>query len=278
MKIIKEGFKLLISFLSLLFIAYLLFSLVMQPRNDRVWSVDQKILPKVKIQGNLVTIENIRNFEYQSTSDYTPQYYTKTFDTDKIQSVDFMVEPFSTNPGAAHTLLSFGFENGDYVAISVEIRKEKLETFSPIKGLLSQYELMYVIADERDVIKLRSNYRHDQVFLYPIKTSKENIQNLFMDMVTRAHKLEEKPEFYNTLTNTCTTNIVKHVNKLVSGRIPFDYRILLPGYSDTYAYELGLIDTDLSFEDARKKFNINERALKYADSPDFSKMIRQTEN
>lgn len=185
-----------------------------------------------------------------------------------------MVEPFSTNPGAAHTLLTFGFNDGSHLAISVEIRKEKGESFGAIKGLLRQYELMYVIADEHDVIGLRANYRHDQVFLYPIKADKSGMKSLFLDMLTRADKLQREPEFYNTLTSTCTTNIVSHVNKLVPDRVPFDYRILLPGYSNKYAYELGLIDTNLPFEEARTKFNINERAQTYADSPEFSKMIR----
>lgn len=274
MKIIKKIFTYLFRFILLLVIGYIILIVTVRPSNNRDWNTDQAILPEITIQGDEVKIKNIRNFEYRTTTDYTPRYYDKTFYIDQIKSVDYMVEPFSTNPGAAHTLLSFGFENGDYVAISVEIRKEKGETFSALKGLLRRYELMYVIADERDVIKLRSNYRKDQVFLYPIRTSKENIKNLFLDMLARAQKLQDKPEFYNTLTSTCTTNIVGHVNDLVPGRIPFDYRILMPGYSDTFAYELGLIDTDLSFEEARKKFNINERAEMYADSPEFSKMIR----
>jgi hypothetical protein len=118
------------------------------------------------------------------------------------------VEPFSGIPGSAHTLLSFEFENDIFVAISVEIRKEKGESYHPAKGLFDQYELMYVIGDEKDLIKLRANYRKDTVFLYPIKAEVEDIRSLFLDMIARTNKLKEKPEFYNTLTNTCTTNIV----------------------------------------------------------------------
>jgi hypothetical protein len=255
-------------------IGYCILILLVRPSNDRDWNADQTIVPEIEFNEEKVTVKNVRNFEYTTTTDYTPKYYDQTYDLTKIKSVDFMVEPFSTNPGAAHTLLSFGFNDGKYVAISVEIRKEKGESFSPWKGLLRQYELMYVIADERDVIRLRSNYRHDQVFLYPIKTSKENMRALFVDMLKRAKKLQTEPEFYNTLTSTCTTNIVSHVNKLVPGRVPLDYRILMPGYSDRYAYELGLIDTDLPFEEARQVFNINARAEEYGDNPDFSKRIR----
>lgn len=254
---------------------YAIFVLAVRPSNDRDWNLDMAVFPEISIDGNIVDVKNVRNFEYRSTTDYDPVYYDKTYDLSKITTVDFMVEPFSDNPGAAHTLLSFGFDDGTHVAISVEIRKEKGESFSPLKGLLRRYELMYVVADERDVIKLRSNYRHDQVFLYPMKASREQVRALFLDMLERAQKLQEEPEFYNTLTSTCTTNIVGHVNKLVPGRVPFDHRILLPGYSDRYAYELGLIDTDLSFEEARAKFNINERAEEHADSPDFSKLIRE---
>lgn len=274
MKLIKKLIKRFFQLLALLIVCYFIFSLIVRPKTDKDWNTDQAIQPEISIQGDTVSVKNVRNFAYKTTTDYTPGYYDRTYNLDEIKSVDFMVEPFSTNPGAAHTLVSFGFENGDYVSVSVEIRKEKGESFSAIKGLLRQYELMYVVADERDVIKLRSNYRHDQVFLYPIKTSKENIRSLFVDMLTRAQKLQVKPEFYNTLTSTCTTNIVSHVNKLVPDRVPFDYRILLPGYSDTYAYELGLIDTDLSFEAAREKFKINSLAETYADAPDFSQKIR----
>lgn len=274
MKIVKSIFKQLGRIIGVIIIAYAVFAFLTPPKTHRDWTVDEAIQPEISITGNLVTIKNIRNFIYRTTSDYTPRYYDKTFDIDTISSVDFMVEPFSTNPGAAHTLLTFGFNDGSHLAISVEIRKEKGESFGAIKGLLRQYELMYVIADEHDVIGLRANYRHDQVFLYPIKADKSGMKSLFLDMLTRADKLQREPEFYNTLTSTCTTNIVSHVNKLVPDRVPFDYRILLPGYSNKYAYELGLIDTNLPFEEARTKFNINERAQTYADSPEFSKMIR----
>ncbi|HEY0908331.1 MAG TPA: DUF4105 domain-containing protein [Candidatus Paceibacterota bacterium] len=275
MKIIKYIAKIAFFGAVLLALAYAIFSVVVVPRTDRDWNLDQAVEPKISIDGDKVMIKDIRNFTYRTTTDYTPGYYDKTFDLNRIATVDFMVEPFSTNPGAAHTLLTFGFDDGNHVAVSVEIRKEKGESFSPVKGLLRQYELSYVIADERDVIKLRSNYRHDQVFLYPIKASKEQVKSLFLDMLARADKLQREPEFYNTLTSTCTTNIVSHVNKLVPDRIPFDMRVLLPGYSDRYAYELGLIDTDLSFEAARATFNINARAEKFADSTDFSERIRE---
>lgn len=246
--------------------------------NDRDWSDDQKVLSYGDINDNLVTIHNIRNFTYASTTSYTANYYDKTFDVSKIKKVWYIVEPFSGIPGSAHTFLSFEFEGDQFVSISVEIRKEKGESFDPIKGLFNKYELMYVIADERDVIKLRADYRKDLVYVYPIKTTTEKAGALFLDMVARANSLKDHPEFYNSVTNTCTTNIVNHVNKITPHKLPlFSLDVLFPEYSDKLAYDRGLIDTDLSFEEARKRFYVNERAERYKDESDFSVRIRGEE-
>ena len=223
--VIEISFTLVI----LLALAYGTLIFFVRPSLNRDWSSDETVLARAEISGDTVAITDIRNIEYRTTSDYDVRYYNKTFNLDKIESVWYMVEPFSGyGAGAAHTLVSFGFEGGDYVAISAEIRKEKGESFSALKGLLRQYELIYVVADERDVIKLRSNYRKDDVFLYPVQTSKEKMQKLFVSMLARANKLATEPEFYNTLTKTCTTSIVSHVNEIAPGRIPFSYKVLLP--------------------------------------------------
>lgn len=271
---IKKILKYLTVLLLIILLVFLIWFFLNSPSNNRDWATDQAILPYSEINGSKISIYNIRNFSYKSVSDFIPNYYDKVFDLDDIETVWYVVEPFAGYKGAAHTFLSFGFKNGQYISISVEIRKEKGESFSAVKGLVRQYELMYVIADERDVIKLRTNYRKDEVFLYPVKTTRENMRTLFLDMITRANKLNEKPEFYNTLTSTCTTNIVEHVNKISPKRIPLASEIIFPAESDRLAYELGLINTNLSFDDARKKFHINERALKYADYPNFSQKIR----
>lgn len=256
-------------------VAYYIFSLIVRPSLTRDWTADQQILARATFDGDKVAITNIRNINYRSTTDYDVRYYDKTFDLNKIESVWYMVEPFSGyGAGAAHTFVSFGFGGNDYVAVSVEIRKEKGESFSAVKGLFRQYELVYVIADERDVIKLRSNYRKDQVFLYPMKTTKENMRKLFVSMINRANKLATEPEFYNTFTSTCTTNIVSHVNELVPGRIPFSFKVLMPAYSDELAQKIGLIDDTLPLAQLREKYKINARAEKYADDPLFSTRIR----
>lgn len=271
----KRVLKWLAIVVGIIILPFLLAYIFIRPSNDRDWNLDQAVLPYAEITDNLVSIHNIRNLHYASTTSFITEYYDRTFDLEKIKEVYFIVEPFSGYVGAAHTFLSFEFEGDLFVSISVEIRKEKGESFSALKGLLNQYELMYVIADEKDVVKLRSNYRKDLVYVYPIKTTKEKVKVAFLDMVNRANKLKEKPEFYNTLTNTCTTNIVSHVNKISPKRVPFSLKILLPAESDRLAFDLGLINTDLSFEKAREKYLINDRALLYADSPDFSRKIRE---
>jgi len=256
-------------------LAVVLWWLSIKPSNTREWSRDQAVLARAEVDGEHVTLRNIRNCSYRTTQDYDVAYYDRTFDLGGLESVWFVVEPFDGTPGAAHTFLSFGFKAGQYVAISVEIRKEKGENYSPFKALFKQYELMYVIGDERDLIKLRSNYRNDAVYLYPIRTSVNARRNLFLDTVTAADRLAENPEFYHTLWNTCTTRIVDHANKLFPGKIPFSFKILFPARADRLAYDLGLIDTELSFEEARRRFHINDRAQQFADSPDFSTKIRQ---
>jgi len=263
------GIILLIAFI------FVVVGILTKASNERDWNKDQEVLPRAQINGNIVSIYNIRNFSYTSTSSYTSNYYDKQFDLNKIVKVWYVVEPFSGIPGSAHTFLSFEFEENKFVSISVEIRKEKGESFHPLKGLFNQYELMYVIADERDAIKLRSNYRKDLVYLYPIKTTKKQAQELFTGMIDRTNNLADHPEFYNSITNTCTTNIAKHVNNIIAGKVPlFNLRILLPANSDKLAYKLGLIDTDLSFEEARKEYLINDRAVKYGSDPNFSLRIR----
>ncbi len=262
--------------IAIIFCIFGIVALVTQPSNNREWNDDQAILPRVDINGDSVSIFNIRNFEYASTTSYTARYYDKAFDLKKLQRVWYVVEPFEGIPGSAHTFLSFEFEGEQFVAISVEIRKEKGESYHPFKGLFNAYELMYVIADESDVIKLRSNHRKDLVYVYPIKTTPDKARMLFLDMVQRANDVALNPEFYNTLTNTCTTNIVQHIQKISPRIMPFfDVRILLPANSDKLAYDLGLIDTDVTFEQARLKFNINERAMRYANDPEFSARIRE---
>jgi hypothetical protein len=246
-----------------------------RPSNDRDWAPNEAVLPAAEFRGDSVILRNVRNTTYRTPDDYTPAYTDATFDLQDLRRVWFGVVPFTGSNAMAHTFLSFEFAGPRFVAISVEARKERGEGYGPIKGLLRRYELMYVIADERDAIGLRAVHRRDDVYLYPIRTQRpEHARILFLGMLARANELVVRPRFYNTLTENCTSTIVRHVNTLVPGRVPFSYRWLLPGYADELAYDLGLIDTDLPRDSLRARFGVSAAALAWADSANFSAGIR----
>lgn len=245
------------------------------PSNERDWSLDQKVLSTITKTDDIVKITDVRNFTYASTTSYTPNYYTQDYNLSKLKKVWYIVEPFSGYKGAAHTFLSFEFEDNIFLSVSVEIRKEIGEKFDAKKGLLREYELMYVFADEKDVVKLRTNFRKDTVYMYPVQTTPEKTRSLFTDIITRAQVLALQPEFYNTFFNNCTTNIIAHVNTITPGKIPLSYAAVFPEYSDVVAYKLGLIPNNLPIEEIRAKYKINEKAETFADGPDFSIKIRE---
>jgi hypothetical protein len=247
----------------------------LQASNQRNWAADHEQLASADFHGREVEIHNIRNCEYTTSEDYVLRYYDKTFDLDKIRSVDFIIVPFADMPQIAHVMLSFGFENDEYVCVSVEIRREKGEKYSPVAGFMRQYELMYVVGDERDLIQLRTIHRLDDVYVYRTRAAPEQARMLLVDMLERANKLTREPEFYHTLTNNCTTNVVHHINKLWPNRIAYNVQVILPGYSDRMAYALGLLDTSKSFEETRAAARVNPLAYIHRDSPRFSAMIRE---
>ena len=245
------------------------------PSQSREWATEQALLPSAQIEGKEITVHNIRNFTYASASEFTPAYYDRTFDLNKLERVWYAVVPFSGVPGSAHTFLSFEFEDGQFLAVSVEARRERGEPYNSIKGLFRKYELIYVLADERDVIRLRTHHHKNSVYLYPAAAEREQVQKLFVGIMARVNELAAKPEFYNTIFNSCTTNIVEHINELTPHRVPlFSLRILFPANSDKLAHELGLLDTNLSLNEAREKFLINARSLKYGNDPNYSQKIR----
>jgi Domain of unknown function (DUF4105) len=270
--------RLALSVFAIVLAGYLLLIVLTRPLNERDWSADQERTASAVISGDSVQIQNVRNTRYRSTTDYDVRWENRTYDLQKLESVWFIVEPFANWRGPAHTFLSFGFGSSgggdEYVAISVEIRKEKGESFSPLAGLLRQYELIYVVGDERDLIGLRANHRNDDVFLYKVRTTPEKMRALFTSMLNRANQIVQRPEFYNTLTNTCTSNIVDHIDVIAPGRIPFSYKTYLPAYSDDLTYDLGLIDTSLPRNQYRAAHQINTLARLHADSAAFSRAIR----
>jgi hypothetical protein len=245
------------------------------PRNDRYWSKNQAILPFAEFRKNgKVFIKNIRHCSYKTADDYSVSYYDREYDINRLKKVWFLLVHFIGWKGAAHAFVSFEFEDETFVSVSVEQRRQKGEEFSAIKGLFRQFELMYVIADERDTILLRTEHHKNNIFLYPLKLSKEKEKELFCDILKRANALAKNPEFYHSITNACFGNIVDHINNILPKKMPFDYRIILPENADFYAHELDLLDTELSPKEARKKHLINSLAKKYANDPNFSLRIR----
>jgi hypothetical protein len=191
-----------------------------KPSLLRDWESADSILPSVSWSGDSVTVKNVRNHQWTTDTEFTPLYYDATYDLSQIESVYYSITPFSDKDGPAHTMLSFSFSGWQHIAISAELRKERWESFDALKGIMNQFEIQYVIADESDVVKLRTHYRKNQVYMYPIKTEKEKIQALFRSMLIRADKLSREPEFYNTLWNNCTTTILMHANALREEKLP----------------------------------------------------------
>jgi hypothetical protein len=245
-----------------------------EPSNDRDWVPEHQILPYAEFEKDKVTIRNVRNCEFFSYRDCLVEHYDRTYDLSQIESVDFIQIPFNENRAIAHTLLSFGFAGGEQVGISVEVRLEKGEVYSPALGLFSQFEITYVVADERDLIPVRTEHRKCDVYLYRTRATPAQARDLFVSMLKRVNQLKDQPEFYETLTNNCTTCIVRHINEIAPTQIQYDYRILLPGYADELAYELGLLDTSVPFAELKRRSRINDLVHRYQDDPDFSVRIR----
>jgi hypothetical protein len=254
------------------FATVLVWWLFMPPSNSRNWQPDVAVLPWADIQGYSVTIHNIRNCDYRSETEYTVRHYDRTFDLAGLKSVDLALV-YWRSPYIAHTMLSFGFEGGGIVTFSVETRKEIGEEYSTIKGFFRQYELTYVVADERDLIGLRTNYRGEQVYLYRLREPANLARRVFLDYLQEVNSLKERPQWYNALTGNCTTSF--RINSApYNPDARLDWRLIANGFIDKMLYERRAIDTSLPFPELKKLSLINERTKKVDKSPDFSELIR----
>jgi hypothetical protein len=249
------------------------------PSQFRDWVPEQTLLPTVEFCGQDATVHNVRNCKYFANDVYMVDYYDKTIDLSRVRGMDYIVVPFDGMPALAHVMLSFQLDGKDghpeHLALSVETRKEREEKYNPVKGSLNQYELIYVVADERDVIQFRTVYNGEHVYLYHTTASPEASRAILEDVLARVNQLAKTPEFYDTLTNNCTSNIVRHVNRTKPNRITTDYRTLLPGYSDQLAYDQGLIERRGTFAETKELAYVNPLAQRYAGRDDFSEMIRR---
>ena len=230
--------------------------------------------PLIEIKGDRVEIENFRNFRYQCDGSHQRNYETRQFNIADIVSADFIVVPFASQPDLAHTMMSFGTRDNEHLVVSVEARRRWEQKYSIIKGLFGVFPLMYVIADERDAIGQRTEFRGDDVFLYRTTATPEQVQRFFRCVLARADKLSKSPERYNTVTNNCLTNIRYHVNRSWPGRIAWNWRILINAHSDYLAYNLGLLESEETFDSTRQQANITAKAKGHWHHADFSKLIR----
>jgi hypothetical protein len=244
-----------------------------EPRNDREWLPDVERTAQAEFDGDLVTIRNVRNFDYFTETEFTPRWEERTYDLSKVRGFDMFLSYWGS-PMIAHTIASWDFGEGQHLAVSIETRKEKGESYSAVLGFFRQYELYYVVADERDLVRLRTNYRGEDVYLYHVRMPAERARALLVDYLEEVNRLAERPRWYNALTHNCTTTIRQHAQH-VAPRNPFNWRILVNGYLDELGYMRATVDTSLPFAELRQRSNITERAKAADTAADFSERIRE---
>ncbi|VCU71220.1 hypothetical protein PIGHUM_03301 [Pigmentiphaga humi] len=243
------------------------------PSNTRDWADDVARMTTGRVEGSVVTLEQVRNFDWRSGTDYTPRWETRSYDLDRLASVDLFLSYWTIQP-IAHTLVSFGYDDGRQLVFSVEIRKERHEAFSSIGGFFKEFETSVVAADERDIVRVRTNARGEDVYLYRVAMPRAAMRSLFLQYIEEANRLVAQPRFYHTITANCTT-IVYHMVKRIIPRLPLDYRLILAGYLPGYIYDIGGLDTSHTLDELRERGRITERARAAGDAADFSRQIRR---
>jgi hypothetical protein len=243
------------------------------PTNDHDWADDVALITTGTVDGSRVTLHNVRNFDWRSQTDYTRRWETRSYDLDHVRTVD-MIMSYWKGPAIAHMLISFGFDDGEQAVFSVEVRRQRIQAFSEIGGFFKEFELSIIAADERDVVRLRTNVRGEDVYLYRLQLPQEAMRSLFLGYVGEANSLIDSPRFYNTITVNCTTLVYQMMKRIV-GRLPLDYRLLFSGYLPEYVYRVGGLDRRYSLEELRERGRITERARLSDRSESFSADIRR---
>lgn len=257
----------------LLFIVVLSWWLTISPSNQRDWQSDVAHLPTARIEGERVTISNLRNFDYRSETDYTERWEERTYNLGELRGADIFLSYWGS-PMIAHTIVSWEFAGGQHLAISIETRKQKGEAYSTVRGFFRQFELYYVVADERDVVRLRTNYRGEDVYLYRLSVPTAQTRAVLLDYLAELNQLALEPSWYNALIHNCTTTIRHHIQQVAPDN-PFNWKILINGYIDELGYSRGTIDTSLPFDELRRRSNITQRARAFDRDPGFSARIRE---
>ena len=255
-------------------IAVMVWWFSLKPSNDRRWQNDVAETAWAEIDGDIVTIHNVRNCDYRTESDYTPRWETRTVRLSQMTGLDLAITYWGS-PLIAHPLVSFRFADSMPVCFSIEVRKTVGQTYSAIRGFFRQFSLIYLVADERDVIRLRTNYRPgEDVYLYRTLATPDQARARFHEYLRMVNSLHEKPRWYNAITTNCTTSI--RAQRPPGMRTPWDWRMLANGKADEMLYERRLIATGgLSFAELKKQSLINERARAADQDPEFSLRIRE---
>lgn len=256
----------------LAFVAAVAGLLSLQPRQQRDWADDVARLLEPRIEGDRVELRNVRNFDWRSDSDYDVRWETRSYDLSRLRSADLVLS-YWMGPSIAHTLVSFGFDDGQRVVFSLEIRKERSESFSAVAGFFRRYEQVLVAADERDIVRVRSNVRGEDVYLYRLALPSAALRQAFLGYVAQAQALQRRPRFYNTLDSNCTTIVFELARQLRPG-LPLDYRLLLSGYFAEYVHEQGGLMPGYDYPALRAAGRITERARAADRAADFSRRIR----
>jgi hypothetical protein len=247
--------------------------LTLQPRQDREWKPEVSVLAYATIDDERVTIENVRNFDYRSEDDFTPRRETRSYNLSNLRSVDLFLTYWGS-AFMAHPILSFDFGEDGHICFSIETRPQRGQSYSAIGGLYRQFEQVYIVSDERDVIRLRTNFRKgEDVYLYRFNASPKATRGVFLEYIRTLNELHERPRWYNAIDNNCTTAIRNQ--RTAAERAPWDWRMLANGYADQMLYERGTIKRwSLPFDELKRRAHINERAQATNDAPDFSERIR----
>jgi hypothetical protein len=255
-----------------LFLGVVAWWIAIPPSHDRPWRPEVAVMPRAFIDGDRVRITGVRNFDYRSLNDFTVRYEAREIRMSRLTGLDFYVSYWSEGL-VGHTFLSFIFDNAPPLSISIETRPEIGEGFDPVGSLFKQFELIYVVGDERDIVGLRTNHRGETVYLYRLNTSAEDARRLLLVYLERINQLADQPEFYHLLSNSCTINIIRYAN--AAGRQGrFDIRHLFNGLIDSYLYHSGRVDTTLPFDELRRRSLINRVAQAARDAADFPQRIR----
>ena len=253
--------------------AILLWWQTISPSHDREWTTDVAVLPHSTIEGDLVTVHDIRNFDYRSPNDFDVRYYDKTFDLRKIETFYVVFSYWDNLETVAHTMLSFGFRGNDYLTVSAETRRERGEPQTALRGLFKQYEMIFILGDERDLLRLRSGFRGEEVYLYPTTATPQEARALFLDILEHVNRIYRQPEFYNTLRDNCTTSLLPHIDRIRPVRATQLERIR-NGFGDAVAYRNGWIVSDLPFPETKRRHHINPYVENLTDARDYSRRIR----